>query len=123
MVFVTADSCRAQLGRLTQILIIAFPGSTIYQHTDPTRVPHDVLSHKVDAVLLEAEQTNALDLMQKLRRQKPDLPVYILSKTNCLYEKAVAAGASGYFVLPEREEQLLHALRLLNSKEPVLTSP
>ena len=119
MVFVTADSCRAQLGRLTQILIDSFPGSMVYQHTDPSRVSHDVLSHKVDAVLLEAEKTNALDLMQKLRRQKPDLPVFILSKTDRLCEKAVAAGASGYFVLPESEEQLLNALRLLKRKENV----
>ena len=119
MVFVTADSCRAQLGRLTQILIIAFPGSTIYQHTDPTRVPHDVLSHKVDAVLLEAEQTNALDLMQKLRRQKPDLPVFIISKTADFREEAEAAGANGCFVLPDGEQQLLDAIRLAKSKENI----
>ena len=50
MIFVTADSCRSHLERLTQLLVSAFPGSTIYQHTDPERVPHDVLSHPVDAV-------------------------------------------------------------------------
>ena len=117
MVFVTADSCRAQLGRLTQILIIAFPGSTIYQHTDPTRVPHDVLSHKVDAVLLEAEQTNALDLMQKLRRQKPDLPVFVISQTNNFREEAVNVGANGYFILPDEEQQLLDAIQVIKNKE------
>ena len=119
MTFVTADSCRAQLQRLTQILFSSFPGSTIYQHTDPSRVPHDVLSHKVDAVLLEAEmgKVNSLDLMQKLRRQKPELPVFIISKTNQLREEAVAAGANGYFVLPDSEEQLLDAIRLVTSKE------
>ena len=114
MIFVTADSCRPQLERLTQILVSAFPGSTIYQHTDPARVPHDVLTHKVDAVLLgaEMEKKNGLDLMKNLRRQKPDLPVFIVSKTDCFYEKAVAAGADGYFVLPDSEQQLLDAIRL-----------
>lgn len=119
MTFVTVDSCRAQLQRLTQILFSSFPGSTIYQHTDPSRVPHDVLSHKVDAVLLEAEmgKVNSLDLMQKLRRQKPELPVFIISKTNRLYEKAVAAGANGYFVLPDSEQHLLDAMRMVMKKE------
>lgn len=119
MTFVTADSCRAQLQRLTQILFSSFPGSTIYQHTDPSRVPHDVLSHKVDAVLLEAEmgKVNSLDLMQKLRRQKPELPVFIISKTNRLCEKAVAAGANGYFVLPDSEQHLLDAMRMVMKKE------
>ena len=103
------------------MLIFSFPGSTIYQHTDPLHVPHDALRHKVDAVLLEAELENAssFDLMQKLRRQKPELPVFLFSKTNHLREKAAAAGATGYFVLPENEEQFLDAIRLLSCKEHV----
>ena len=119
MIFVTADSCRPQLERLTQILVSAFPGSTIYQHTDLLRVPHDVLSHKVDAVVLEAEAgtMNGLDLMQKLRRQKPDLPVFIISKTANFREEAEAAGANGCFVLPDGEQQLLDAIRLAKNKE------
>ena len=119
MIFVTADNCRPQLERLTQILVSAFPGSTIYQHTDLLRVPHDVLSHKVDAVVLEAdaEPMNGLDLMQKLRRQKPDLPVFIISKTANFREEAEAAGANGCFVLPDGEQQLLDAIRLAKNKE------
>ena len=79
MTFVTADSCRSQLERLTQLLVSAFPGSTVYQHTDLCRVPHDVLNHKVDAVFLETEmdQTNGLDFVQMLRRQKSNLPVFL----------------------------------------------
>ena len=119
MIFVTADNCRPQLERLTQILVSAFPGSTIYQHTDLLRVPHDVLSHKVDAVVLEAEAgtMNGLDLMQKLRKQKPDLPVFIISKTANFREEAEAAGANGCFVLPDGEQQLLDAIRLAKNKE------
>ena len=121
LIFVTADSCRAQLERLTQILVSYFPGSTIYQHTALFRVPHDVLNHRVDAVLLgaEMEKTDSLELLQKLRRQIPDLPVFILSQTNAFREKAVAAGANGYFVLPESEQHLLEAIRLARKKENV----
>ena len=121
MTFVTADSCRRRLERLTQLLFSAFPGSTIYQHTDLFRVSHDVLSHKVDAVLLEAEteKMSSLDLIQKLRRERPKLLVFIIAKTHDLYEKAIAAGASGYFIMPDNEQNLLEAMRLLINKENV----
>lgn len=113
MTFVTANSGRPQLEKLTQELVSAFPGSTIYQHTQPLRVAHDVLTHKVDAVVLEAEmeKISGLDLLERLRRQKPDLPVFITSKSNDLYEEAAAVGASGYFVLPDGEQELLEAVR------------
>ena len=113
MVFVTADRCRPQLERLTRILVAAFPGSTVYQHADLLRVPHDVLTHRVDAVFLEAEsdQANGLDCMRMLRRQKPELPVFILAKTEAFREQAEAAGANGCFVLPDGEQQLLGAVR------------
>lgn len=119
MIFVTADSCRPQLERLTQILVSAFPGSTIYQHTDLLRVPHDVLNHKVDAVVLEAdtETMNSLDLVQKLRRQKPPLPIFIISKIADFREEVEAVGASGCFVLPDGTQQLLDAIRLAKNKE------
>ena len=110
MTFVTADSCRAKLERLTQLLVSSFPGSTIYQHTDLTRVPHDVSCHRVDAVFLEAE-VGKLDLLQQLRRKNPSLPVFILSNTDKLHQDAVNAGANGYFVLPDGEQQLLDAVR------------
>ncbi|MBR4869826.1 MAG: hypothetical protein IKU12_03485 [Oscillospiraceae bacterium] len=121
MLFVTADNCRSQLERLSQMLVSSFPGSTIYQHTDLLHVLHDVLNHKVDAVLLGAETENSetLDLMEKLHRQKPELPIFIISKTNSLYEKAVAAGAAGCFVLPDKEPSLLEAIRSAINKKQV----
>ena len=121
MIFVTADSCRSQLERLTQLLVAAFPGSTIYQHTDIFRVSHDVLNNRVDAVVLKAEteQTDSLDFMKMLHRQKPDMPVFIIAKTEDLYEKAAAAGANGCFVLPEGEQRLLDAIRLAKNKEKI----
>ena len=122
MVFVTADSCRAKLERLTQLLVAAFPGSTIYQHTDLSHVPHDVLNQKIDAVLLKAEmeKMDSLDLMQKLRRQKPELPVFMISEHHDLCEKAVEAGVNGYFILPGGEQQLLDAIRLSKNRESIL---
>lgn len=93
MTFVTANSCRPQLERLTQILVGAFPGSTIYQHTELMCVLRDVLNHKVDAVLLEGEMSS-LDLMQKLHRQRPDIPFFIISTTDRLYDEAIESGAA-----------------------------
>ena len=113
MTFVTAGYYRAQVERLTQLLIALYPGSTIYQHTNPLRVPHDVLNNKVDAVFLGAEmdKTNGLDFVQMLRRQKSDLPVFIISQTEDLREEAVEAGANDYFVQPVTEQQLRDAMR------------
>ena len=117
MTFVTADSCRRRLERLTQLLFSAFPGSTIYQHTELLRVAHDALQHKVDAVFLEVEteKTAGLELMQMLRSQKAVLPVFIISETDHLREKAMKAGANGYFLLPDSEQQLLNAVRLVKT--------
>ena len=119
MVFVTADNDRIQLERLTKLLFSAFPGSTIYQHTDLRRVSHDVLNNKVDAVFLETEmdKTNGLDFAQILRRQKSTLPVFIISKTEDLREEAAEAGATDYFVQPVTEQQLRDAIRSVKNKE------
>lgn len=110
-----------QLERLTKILVSAFPGSTIYQHTDLFRVPHDVLNHKVDAVLLEAkmDKPSGADFVKLLRRQKTNIPVFLIAKTEGFGEEAAAVGANGCFVLPDGEQQLLNAIRLVKNKENV----
>ena len=119
MIFVTADSCRSQLEGLTQLLVSVFPGSTIYQHTDLCRVPHDVLNNRVDAVFLEAEmdKTNGLNFVQMLRRQKSNLPVFIISKTEELREEAAEVGVNDYFVHPVTKQQLLEAMGSVINKE------
>ena len=119
MIFVTADSCRIQLERLAQLLVSAFPGSTIYQHTDLRRVSHDVLNNKVDAVFLETEmdKTNGLSFVQMLRRQKSNLPVFIISQTENLRGEAVEAGANDCFVHPVTEQQLKDAIQAVKNKE------
>ena len=119
MTFVIADSCRIQMESLTQLFFSEFPGSTVYQHTRLFRVPYDVLHNKVDAVFLEAEpeKADSLDFMRRLRREKPNLPVFILSKTGDFREKSEKAGANGCFVLPDDERQLLDAIRLVKNRE------
>lgn len=111
MTFITVDSCRTQLERLTRLLVAAFPGSTVYQHTKLCRVPHDVLNHKVDAVFLETDQASGLDFVQMLRKQKSNIPVFIISQTEDLRKEAAAAGVNGYFVQPVTEQQLREAMR------------
>ena len=114
MIFVTACNCRAQLAKLTQFLLSAFPGSTIYQHTELCHVLHDVLNNKVDAVLLDAEpdKTDGLDFVKMLRRQKIYVPVFVIAKEGDFREEAMDAGADGYCVLPGSEKQLLDAIEL-----------
>ena len=118
MIFVTANSCRPQLERLTQFLLSAFPGSTVYQHTDMQRVPHDVLHNKVDAVFLaaEAENSSGMELMQRLHKQQPALPIYIISASENLRQQAVEAGADGYFVLTENGQTQLDTQSLLKTR-------
>ena len=119
MVFVTVDSCRTHQEEFTKLLLATFPGSVVYQHVNIQYVPHDVLYNKVDAVFLETEQeqVNDLPLIQMLRKQKPDLPVFIISKTNRSHEIVTETDANGYFLLPDHEKQLLEAIRLLKNKE------
>ena len=118
MIFVTADSCRERLEKLTQLLVSEFPGSTIYQHADLSHVPHDALNNKVDAVFLEAEieKANSLDLVTMLHRQKSDLQVFIIARNDDFREKAVEAGADGYFVMPDSEQQLLETIKLRKTR-------
>ena len=119
MIFVTADSCRTQLERLTQLLVSAFPGSTVYQHTDLCRVPHDILNNKIDALFLETEvdESNSLDFVRMLRRQKKSLPVFIISQAENLREEAAKVGVNDYFVHPVTEQQLRDAIQSVKDKE------
>ena len=119
MIFVTADSCRIQLERLTQLLVSVFPGSTIYQHTDLGRVPHDVLNHNVDAVFLVAEmdKANGLEFVQMLHRQKSNLPVFIISQTENLRKEAAEAGVNDYLVQPVTEQQLRDAIQAVKKEK------
>ena len=116
MIFVTADSCRSQLEGLTQRLVSALPGSTIYQHTDLCHVLRDVLNNHVDAVFLEAEmdKMDSLEFVQMLRRKKSKLPIFMIAQTEERREEALEAGANDYFVRPVTEQQLRDAFQVVN---------
>lgn len=122
MVFVTADSCRLQLEKLTKLLVSAFPGSTVYQHTDLLRVPQDVFKNKVDAVVLGSgmEKTNGVDFMKMLHRQKPGVPVFMISASQPVRADAEDTGVVGCFVLPDDEKLLLDAIRLTKIRKNVV---
>ena len=100
-------------------MISVFPGSTIYQHTDLYRVPHDALNNNVDAVFLVAEtgNTNSLGFAQMLLGQKSNLSVFIISQTGDLREEAAEAGVSDYLVQPITEQQLRNAIQSAKNKE------
>ena len=119
MIFVVADREHSRLEELTMLLLSTFPGSTVYQHTDLCRVAHDVLNHKVDAIFLETEvdESNSLDFVRMLRRQKKSLPVFIISQAENLREEAAEAGVNDYFVQPVTEQQLRDAIQSVKDKE------
>ena len=78
LIFVTADSCRIQLERLTQLLVSAFPGSTVYQHTSISHASGDVLHRNVDALFAADEHITRAEVVQMLQ-QRPELPVLLFS--------------------------------------------
>lgn len=112
MIFVVAGSSRERLADLTKLLLSTFPGSTVYQHIDPVRISKDVFNNNVHGVFLDAEtgSCNGLDLMYRLRKQKKDVPVYILAENEDLRITAIKAGADGYFVYPLAEETIRNVL-------------
>lgn len=111
MIFVIAGS-RDRLAELTKLLLSIFPGSTIYQHTDPLRISKDVFNNKVSGVFLEAEigGSSGIELMSILRKRKPDVPVYILTEMEDFCDIAKKAGAGGCFVYPLAEETIRNVL-------------
>lgn len=112
MIFVVAGSNRNRLADLTKHLLSSFPGSTIYQHVDPQRISKDALKNKVNGVFLDTEinDCNWIDLIWRLRNQKRDIPVYILSETEEYRIAAKNAGADGYFVYPLAEDTIKNVL-------------
>ena len=59
----------------------AFPGSVIYQHTNPLQAPKDVRNNRVDAVFLQLdlESLGGAELTRILRSERANLPVFLLT--------------------------------------------
>ena len=81
MTFVAVDQNRERLTELTRLLLEAFPGSVIYQHTNPLKAPKDVRNNRVDAVFaqLDPEDPAGAALPHMLHLEKADLPVFLLT--------------------------------------------
>ena len=81
MTFVAVDQNRERLMELTGLLLEAFPGSVIYQHTNPLKAPKDVRNNRVNAVFaqLDPEDPAGAALPHMLHLEKADLPVFLLS--------------------------------------------
>lgn len=81
MTFVAVDKNRGRLAELTQLLLEAFPGSVIYQHTNPLKAPKDVRNNRVDAVFAQLDMGNlgGTELTRILRSERAELPVFLLT--------------------------------------------
>lgn len=79
MIFVVADREHDRRRELTTILISAFPGSTVYQHTNLAHASGDVLRYRVDALFAADEQNGGAEQMEMLQKKRPELPVFLLS--------------------------------------------
>ena len=81
MTFVAVDQNRERLTELTRLLLEAFPGSVIYQHTNPLQAPKDVRNNRVDAVFLQLdlESLGGAELTRILRSERANLPVFLLT--------------------------------------------
>ena len=112
MVFVTVDENRAQLENLTKLLIRTFPGSVIYQYTDPVHAIFDTENREIDAVFanVSVSQRNDWQLLTVLRRKRPNLQIIVLSDDALLRETAMECGAWEYLVRPVTGQKLREAV-------------
>lgn len=78
MTFVVIDSERSRLESLTRLLLDTFPGSVIYQQTDPLRVATDVQETRVDAIFIQSDRITGAELRRIIRQWRPELPVCFL---------------------------------------------
>lgn len=116
MLFVTVSTDRKQLDELTVLLLRAFHGSVIYQHTDPVRALRDVQTHQADAVIVgkHADGMDGLSVLQLLRRSgPPQTAVLVLSENEAHSAAALEQGADGTVCCPLTEYKLRDALEAL----------
>ena len=108
MVFVTVDEDRIRLKNMTELLVRTFPGSVIYQYTDPIHAVIHMENREIDAVFANAgvSQRNDWQLLALMRRKQPKLRVFILSDDEALRETAMERGAWEYLIRPVTGKEL-----------------
>ena len=123
MTFVAVDQNRERLTELTRLLLKAFPGSVIYQHTNPLKATKDVRNNRVDAVFLQLdlESLGGAELTRILRSERADLPVFLLTDTDRNGRTAPEDHAAACLVRPLSAEMLRESLnRMLRDDIPGL---
>lgn len=115
MTFVTVDQNRERLTELTRLLLAAFPGSVIYQHTDPLKAPKDVRNNRVDAVFAQFDmgKLGGVELSHILHLEKADLPVFLLSDENHGEQPIHGNDVASYLVRPISVEILREKLNVV----------
>ena len=114
MVFVTVDEDRVRLNHMTELLVRTFPGSVIYQYSDPIHAVIHMENRQIDAVFANAGvfQRNDWNLLALMRRNQPKLQVFILSDDEALRETAMERGAREYLVRPVTGQELRNAIQV-----------
>ena len=112
MRFVTVDENRARLESWTELLVCTFPGSVIYQYTDPVHAVFDTENREIDAVFVNVSvsQRNDWQLLTVLRRNQPNRQIFVLSEDEQLRETAMEYGAWEYLVRPVTGQKLREAV-------------
>lgn len=115
MVFVTVDEDRIRLKNMTELLVRTFPGSVIYQYTDPIHAVIHMENREIDAVFANAgvSQRNDWQLLALMRRKQPKLQVFILSDDEALRETAMERGAWEYLIRPVTGQELRDAIQVM----------
>ena len=122
MRFVTVDENRAQLESWTALLVRTFPGSVIYQYTDPIHAVFDTENREIDAVFANAgvSQRNDWQLLALMRRKQPKLQVFILSDDEALREAAMERGAWEYLIRPVTGQELRDTIQAMVQEREAL---
>lgn len=124
-VFIADDHAIVRKG-LKQILSETSDMSVTAEASSGEEALKKIANNKFDIVLLDISLPgrNGLDILRQIKKEKPKLPVVILSVyTEEQYAvSAIEAGASGYLTKESAPEELISALRKISCGGKYVTS-
>lgn len=124
-VFIADDHAIVRKG-LKQILSETTDMSVTAEASSGEEALKKIANNKFDIVLLDISLPgrNGLDILRQIKKEKPKLPVVILSVyTEEQYAvSAIEAGASGYLTKESAPEELISALRKISCGGKYVTS-
>lgn len=82
MIFVTVDNDSGSLRELSGRIFKKYPGSVVYEFTDPMMSVKYICNHDVDMVLAKEKMrpVNGTKFTDVVRVHKPTLPIIILKE-------------------------------------------